>query len=416
MVIQGVVSQHAEEAAFLWTTRNRAVGGPGYALKSLAALDERVDAHLDGLRIAGDAGWTLCRANLENTDGGEVFPLAVLAFEVGDRQRMLDALTAGCISVETRRALVSALGWLDDVTVMPWIQRLLEAKLALHRTIGVAASAVRRQDPGVVLEAAVDDPDPILRARSLRAVGELKRRDLEHRVRAHLSDQDEGCRFWASWTSTLLGDRAGLKSLAQWLGQANRFGHAALQVSLRSMNLEEGRNRIRTMAKNPKLGRSALVGAAALGDPTCVPWLIAMMEVPELSRVAGEAFSTITGVDIADKDLDRPGPADLEEPDDAPAENPFEQDHDSRLPWPQPARVEAWWKSHEGDFQGEVRYLAGRPLTTSAARQVLTTGNQRQRAAAAIELALREPEEILFEVRARGAHQQRQLLTGPARP
>jgi hypothetical protein len=47
---------------------------------------------------------------------------------------------------------------------------------------------------------------------------------------------------------------------------------------------------------------------------------------------------------------------------------------------------------------------------------VLTVGNQRQRAAAAIELALREPDEILFEVRARGADQRRQLLEGNERP
>ena len=79
MVIHDVVAQHAEEAAFLWTTRERAVGVPHYSLKSLAALDERVDAHLDGLRIAGEAGWTLCRANLENADASVVFPLAVLA-------------------------------------------------------------------------------------------------------------------------------------------------------------------------------------------------------------------------------------------------------------------------------------------------------------------------------------------------
>jgi len=113
LYIHGIVSQHAAEASFLWAMRERAVSGAGHSLRRLAVLDERVDAHLEGLRIAGDAGWSFCRANLENASAAEVFPLAVLAFGAGDRARMLDALTVGCVSVNSRRGLVSALGWLD---------------------------------------------------------------------------------------------------------------------------------------------------------------------------------------------------------------------------------------------------------------------------------------------------------------
>ena len=36
--------RHAEEAAFLWLLRDRAVGQPQHTLRSLAALDDRVDA------------------------------------------------------------------------------------------------------------------------------------------------------------------------------------------------------------------------------------------------------------------------------------------------------------------------------------------------------------------------------------
>ena len=55
-VISSIVSQHAEEAAFLWLLRSHALRAPHYALKDLAKLDGRVEAHLDGLpqdRIAG---------------------------------------------------------------------------------------------------------------------------------------------------------------------------------------------------------------------------------------------------------------------------------------------------------------------------------------------------------------------------
>jgi hypothetical protein len=53
MVIAEVVSQHAEEAAFLWLLRANATRAPHYALKDLGKLDGRVEAHHDGLRAGG---------------------------------------------------------------------------------------------------------------------------------------------------------------------------------------------------------------------------------------------------------------------------------------------------------------------------------------------------------------------------
>ncbi|HEY5911072.1 MAG TPA: hypothetical protein VJA21_10760, partial [Verrucomicrobiae bacterium] len=88
MINEVVVEQHAEEAAFLWTQRDRAVAAPNYRLKDLARLDERVEAHLDGLRIAGQFGWQLCQKALQEPGPGEVFAAAVLAFGGVDSERI----------------------------------------------------------------------------------------------------------------------------------------------------------------------------------------------------------------------------------------------------------------------------------------------------------------------------------------
>ena len=59
--IEGIIFRHAEEAAFLWLLRDAAVRAPQYKLKDLAKLDERVEAHLGGLRESrGATGWVLC--------------------------------------------------------------------------------------------------------------------------------------------------------------------------------------------------------------------------------------------------------------------------------------------------------------------------------------------------------------------
>ena len=50
--ISSVLEQHAEEAAFLWILRDGAVHAPHYSLQDLARLDQRLEGHVDGLRIA----------------------------------------------------------------------------------------------------------------------------------------------------------------------------------------------------------------------------------------------------------------------------------------------------------------------------------------------------------------------------
>jgi hypothetical protein len=79
-IIPNIVQQHVEEAAFLWSQRSRAVHAPHYNLKDLIRLDERVETHLDGLRVAEDAGWELCKATA-GEGPGSVFTAAVVALE-----------------------------------------------------------------------------------------------------------------------------------------------------------------------------------------------------------------------------------------------------------------------------------------------------------------------------------------------
>ena len=95
-----------------------------------------------------------------------------------------------------------------------------------------------------------------------------------------------------------------------------------------------------------------------------------------------------------------------------PAEDPkdenIEIDPDENLPWPKSEAIYAWWKHHQGQFRPGTPYLLGKPLSTDWFWDILRNGYQRQRAAA-LELAMRQLGQPLFEVRAPGFRQQ-QLL------
>ncbi|MCA1685380.1 MAG: hypothetical protein LC745_05240, partial [Planctomycetia bacterium] len=63
-VIAELITQHAEDAAFLWLLRDSAARQPHYSLSNLAALDDRIEAHLDGLRVAAEPGWQIVKTAL----------------------------------------------------------------------------------------------------------------------------------------------------------------------------------------------------------------------------------------------------------------------------------------------------------------------------------------------------------------
>jgi uncharacterized protein (TIGR02270 family) len=118
----------------------------------------------------------------------------------------------------------------------------------------------------------------------------------------------------------------------------------------------------------------------------------------------------ITGVDLAYEDLEGEWPEGFEA---GPTENPEDEDvamdADEDLPWPAPELVQGWWEANKAGYQAGGRYLTGQPITAEACKQVLVTGFQRQRTAAALELALMDPGAPLFESRAPGLRQQKLL-------
>jgi uncharacterized protein (TIGR02270 family) len=409
-VIEHIVRQHAEEAAFLWHLRDAAIHAPHYNLKDLARLDDRVEAHLDGLRIAGDAGWELCREALAVEEPGELFAAALLAFESGKQERILPVMEAVTNNPSLGRGLIAAFGWLDWRWVERYARKFAAVEVPAIRYFGIAAYAIHRQDPGVSLQKAMKSDAPLLRARALKAAGELGRRDLLPLIREGFSAAEEKVRYYASWSAALLGERSALPVLRNITVANGRYSESACAMAARLMALPEARPWLLELAGREDTRRLAAVGMGAAGDPSAIPWVIGIMGIPALARPAGEAFSMITGVDLAYADLDGEWPEGFSAgPTEEPEDEDVAMDPDEDLPWPAPELVARWWDEHKGEFSSGARYLAGKQISREHLQQVLYTGSQRQRAAAAVELALLQPGQPLFEVRDPGFRQQKLL-------
>ncbi|MBE0564837.1 MAG: hypothetical protein IH621_02695, partial [Krumholzibacteria bacterium] len=169
----------------------------------------------------------------------------------------------------------------------------------------------------------------------------------------------------------------------------------------------EWRRQLAAPGGDPRL---AVQAAGAIGDPQLVPWLIEQMTVDDLARPAGEAFSLITGLDLAYLDLDRDRPDDFAAgPTEDAADEDVAMDPDEDLPWPDPQKIAPWWAAHGRDLKAGERHLLGGAIGEKGLQRALGAGLQRQRAAAALELVFLQPGRLLFEVRARGDRQRRRL-------
>jgi uncharacterized protein (TIGR02270 family) len=405
-----VLSQHTEDAAFHWLLRDAAVGEPHYSLADLAKLDTRLDAHLDGLRIAADAGWTVVKEELKWEEAGEVFTGLCLALESGDPLRIEEVLAVADPSLELARGAISALAWVEPAAALPVLKQLAESENPVRRRMAVGALAVTRTSPGDLLTRFVREDEPVVRARALKAVGELGRRDLLNQCVGDLQAEDDECRYRAAWSGALLGDGSSLVALRTFVVPDGPHAESAAELIARRLDRSRSLRWHQQLAGEAELLRVAAQVAGAIGDPVLVPWLLQLMRTPELARVAGEALTRITGVDLAFEDLDGDAPEGVEAgPTEEAGDEDVAMDPDEDLPFPAPERVEAWWRQHGARFPEGVRHLNGQPISPPALVDVLRTGMQRQRRAAALELAALDGSRPLFEVRARGDRQLRLL-------
>ena len=409
--IPNVVNQHLSDAVSLRTTRSYLVSAPHVKMLHLGRADERLAAHLDGVAVAGEFGSQMAQVALESPGRGEVFVAAVRALDDRDANR-LDNLSAIAAALpDGLTGLVSAFGWVSAPVLKGIVSGLLTNPDPFRKRIGTAACALHRVDPGPALAAAIASADLALRARALRCAGEVGRLDLLPALASSLKDEDPECRFRAAHSAVLLGDRGNALTLLGRIAlQPGPFRLQALALALFATDSVSALELVRQLAGEREDVRLLIRALGFAGDVTRIPWLIGLMSDDELARLAGESFSFITGADLAWLDLERKPPENFESgPNDNPDDEDVSMDDDDGLPWPDQAKVQAWWSANAHRFESGVRYFMGAPPSSEHCLQVLKEGYQRQRIAAAHYLCLLRPGTPLFNCAAPAWRQKRLL-------
>jgi uncharacterized protein (TIGR02270 family) len=406
-MIEAVVAQHAEDLAILWNIRRQLVGAGDVALRHLDRLDRRIAAHQDGCIVAGSDGVALLRERLSDAGPGQLFALSVVALEMGDRDALETCFAVAESVPESALGLVSALGWVGRDRLVRVGSELLGSRSPGRRRLGLAACRLHRVDPGAILTAGFGDDDRAVRAEAWRTAGELGLGELPGGRNDDDPLAEVTCR--RAFALVLRGERSrALRDLASLGREASPLWHVALELALQAMAVGDAHELLQQMAASGAADR-LIWGSGIAGDPRYVPWLIGKTADDVTARLAGEAFTLITGADLAAHDLERRPPENVPGPSDDPDDVNVAMDADEGLPWPDPERVRRWWDANQARFPAGTSFFLGEPVGRSHCIAVLKNGYQRQRRLAARYLCLLEPGTPLFNTSAPAWCQQRLL-------
>lgn len=404
--IEPIISQHAEEAAFLWSQRQALTSASHVSLQMLARHDERIAAHIDGLRIAGEVGLKYCAEQLKSKELGGMFAAFVLRIE----QKSIDHIETLLALTKTlpaaKSAIISALGWASARSLQGIAKHLLTSDVSFNKEAGIAACAMHQVDPGFALVDALQNDNASLRREALKTAGLIHRSDVWDICNEHLQDKDKACAYWAASSSILLGDKKSSLTVLKdmMFDDSSPFRRKAMQVLLKLIPLVEAHELLKQFSKNKVDIRLLIEGAGVSGDPAYCPWLIDLMSAPVPARLAGEAFTFITGLDISREHFATVENTSFNEASD---NDDIQSDEDDHLPWPDPEKIKAWWNANQQRFQNGSRYFMGQPLSLAHCKQVLQYGYQRQRSAAAYYLSVLQPGTMLFSTNAPAWRQKR---------
>lgn len=388
-----ITKQHINDAAFLWLLRSQAMMQSQQTHTTLKKWEHRINNHLKGLLVTPEIAWELCQQAAEIEESGEIFVLAILAFDSKESHKINTVIEWGMKSASMFKGVLSALGWLPANKVDPWLKPWLESQNPAYRYLSIATCSIRRIDPHTHLTALFDDEQSRehlpLYCRMLRLVGELKRQDLSSVLVQAQNHQDPSVVFWACWSARLLGDQQALQGLAPYLLQAGPQQTAAIEIAFRQPPTALVWQWLNTLANTPGQIRPTIKALAALGDPQGIDWLLTQMKIPEYAKIAGEAFSTITGVDLKQAQLISTQPDNIDDC------------HDElNLPTPHAEKVSQHWQLLRSQFTAGQRYFLGQPVTPPLLKHTFLHGPPRHRLAAALELALLTPAHLYLNAKA----------------
>ena len=81
--IPDIAQEHSEELQFLWTQRRHALRSAAYTMREMSRLEERIEAHVQGLLVLGEHLPAFVAPDLASSDEMAAFAAAYVLLRLG---------------------------------------------------------------------------------------------------------------------------------------------------------------------------------------------------------------------------------------------------------------------------------------------------------------------------------------------
>lgn len=394
-----VVEEHLADAAFLWERWERALVSPALGVGEVAeGVEERLAANLEGLAVAGAAALPrILEPALDEGEPGEAFAAASTTLELpGGPGRVWAALARA--EGERGAALIRAVA-LSRAIGPGDLGPMLEDPSATVVAAGLEAFALRGEDAGAPLLRHLGSVDAAVAVPALRAACFTGQAVRGHVERAW-SSRDADIRDGALEAGLRLGLRPAFLACRHIVEERDPRAQRALALLALGGDPAD-LPRIEKASAEPSLRAAALLALGRLGAPAGLETIVAAMkDPPPVARIAGEAFTAITGIAVQ-------GELQAAEPQEAPLP-PLEEDDldaqlvegpEAELPLPNGDAVAALLRTLGPGPDRLARQEGGQPATPRNLLRRFSTASMRRRGLIAIELAVRSSGSLRLETR-----------------
>ena len=391
MVLEDVLEEHLDEAAFRWLQWERALEAPDFSLADVARQEEQLAAHLHGLVLGGaEAAECLLWPALDSGEATRITAAAFALLAQGHVEALLNFMQGDALEARAavRRAVeLSAAPTLGE-HLLPLLKRddvSLQAQL-------LEALAFRQEAPAELLAESFLHEEPQARMAALRASPPLHEATARRLLPRLLESGHPGIRAAAMEAGLASGARVAWEACRQAVCACNAHTpHAMVLLALFGTDADTAL--LVDMLETPEMRPHALWALGFSGRLVAMEACLALLEAPLAARLAGEAFSAMTGLQLEGLYALPAG----ESPEGAPLPPELQEDLDADLvpkpeddlPWPCIGAVRYWWKEARPRFHAERRYLNGQPLEGPVLLEALTHGPMRRRHVLARVLAIR---------------------------
>ncbi|MBS9782944.1 MAG: hypothetical protein KGV46_00110 [Pasteurella sp.] len=415
---ENINEQLKHDAPFAWFLRHHGCQSPIFRLDDIKRLDDRLNSFLQAFYVSEERGISLA-STLRLDDWGARFVLFWLGIESGKSEYCIEA-TKDIEDQEESNELAEALSWfvqLDKIESMlktlgdtphtnPWVKRAAIDACRLN-SISLTDNYIR----GVLAS-----DDSINQVAILDYIAS-QRLDYSDIVISLFSHDDEAVRLSALIAGIYQPQSISeLFSCLQPLVLKDTFQlKLAIKHTFVLANINEARKLVCDINSCDYSERIKIYAKALSGLVDFLPELIELTKDKDLAKVAGEAISMITGLDLEEDDFSLPlGDYAMREIGNDDFDDELEKDfwksaYEDDLPLPDAEALMQWWDKNQGDFNNTVRYLAGVPIDIENMKSILTTGNQIQREMAALHLAYLDKTQKIFQVNSNADRQYHQL-------